>query len=350
MGRLKTILSLAILGGLVYLAATRLDLRLLARLFASLSALEVLGLALLPVGLMLAKATRFTVLFAPSTRRGQLTAVYGYVASQAVSSFPTGIAGRAAVLKSSGLPFGKNMFPLIADSFFDLSYLALATLTVAALDPTYRAPVYLAMPVAICLAPLALARPIRKLVKRASFAAAVRMGKRATWRELHRSFARLRVARGLWACAGLTLLANLLNLFNLWCAVRAFELTVPLGALLVSLTVPSLVGRIVFLPGSGTGLVAAGMAAILAGSGGLTANQGTAIAIVYRIIDMALPSIYGALVLLLVRSPGRSTEATAAQSRALSDLGRGVAETGLAKGREAASSGRPRTSTLPHAG
>ena len=86
--------------------------------------------------------------------------------------------------------------------------------------------------------------------------------------------------------------------------MRFLDLHVPLTTLLISITVPALFGRVVFVPGSGTGVMA-GMAAILAQTGGLTANEGAVIAILYRLLDMALPVAYGYLAWTLVPSPAR---------------------------------------------
>lgn len=306
MAKLKVILSLLLLGALVYAAVTHLDARLLAKLFASLSAGEVLGIALLPLGFVLTRAVRFTLLLAPADHRGRLTSLYGYVASQAVSSFPTGIAGRAAVLKNSGVPLQRNMVPLMTDSFFDLSFLGFTTLVVALLVPTYRSPVYVAVPLVICLTPVLLqARPLRRGLKRLTFKMALRWGRVELWKNLRRSVLRLRHRHRLMLGVALTLLANIISLLCLLFAVRAFGLQVPVGSLIVSVTVPALLGRLIFLPGSGTGVVAAGMAAILAQTGGLTANEGAAVAIVYRITDMVMPTVYGWIMLLLVRSPAK---------------------------------------------
>jgi uncharacterized membrane protein YbhN (UPF0104 family) len=304
LAKLKAFLTVLLIGGLVYVAVTHLDARLMAELFRTMAPSQMVAIAVLPIGFVLFKAVRFTVLLAPRTDRGRLTAIYGYFASQAVSSFPTGIAGRAAVLKNSGLPFGRITVPLITDSFFDLAFLATSTLLVAALVPAFRSPIYLAVPLTVCLAPLALVGPLHRKVKRVTFALAKRFGKVDPWKNLSRSVRRLKSRRRLLTCAALTILANLTNLFALSCSVRAFQLEVPWITLLIAMTVPALLGRIIFLPGSGTGVVAAGMATILVHSAGLTANQGAAVSIVYRIIDMGLPTLYGWLLLLLVRSPG----------------------------------------------
>lgn len=307
MARVKTVLTIVLLGALIYAAVTHLDVRLMVRLFAQLSPLELVAIALLPLGMITARATRFVVLSWPRSRRERQAAFYGYCASQAVSAFPTGVAGRAAVVSNSGLPFAQYLVLLMTDSFFDLSYMAIATLLVTVMMPTYRTPLYLTVPLLIALAPLAAAPPLRGWVKRMTFAGARRLAKMDTWKNLCRAFRRLRHTRSLLACGALTLVANGVNLFALWCSVRAFELQVPISTLLISLTLPTLLGRIIFLPGSGTGVVAAGMAAVLAHSGAVDANQGAAISIVYRIIDMALPTAYGWCLLLFVRSPGRDT-------------------------------------------
>lgn len=317
--KVKAVLTIVLLGALVYAAATHLDIRLMARLFAELSPLEVMAIALLPMGMVTARAARFVVLSWPATRRERLAAFYGYCASQAVSAFPTGVAGRAAVVSNSGLPFAQYLVLLMTDSFFDLSYLALSTLLVAFVIPAYRTPIYLVVPLLIALVPLVAASPLRHGTKRLSFAAARRLSKVDTWKNLCRAFRRLRQSRSLVVCAALTLIANGVNLFALWCSVRAFDLQVPISTLLLSLTLPTLMGRIVFLPGSGTGVVAAGMAAVLAHSGAVNANQGAAISIVYRLIDMAMPTVYGWCLLLFVRSPGRTAgEETDDSSKSLS--------------------------------
>jgi uncharacterized protein (TIRG00374 family) len=307
-GKLKALLSVLLLATLVMAAVTHLDARMLAQLFALLSGPELAILAVLPLGFILTRALRFTILLAPTEPGQAATAVYGYVASQAVSSFPTGLAGRAAVLKNSGLPLRRNVVPLMTDSFFDLSFLAVATLIVASLRPVYRAPLYLAVPLLICLAPVLMQLPgLRKGVKRLTFRAARRWNKVDLWKNLRRSALRLANSRRLLAGIGLTLLANAVSLFALWYAVHAFSLSVPLLNLVVAVTVPALLGRLIFLPGSGSGVVAAGMATILAQTGGLTANEGAAVSILYRGIDMVMPTIYGWLVLLLVRSPSKRT-------------------------------------------
>ena len=303
MGILKALSALLLLGALLYIAVTQLDAMVMARLLASLSPGEVLLLVLFPLGVVLARAFRFSMLMAPKTRQARLTALYAYGSAQSVASLPTGIAGRAAVMQRAGVPLGHNAIPLVTDSFFDIAYLAVASFVVALMVPVYRAPVYLAFPAAICLLPLLLKfPPLRRLIKRLSFAAARRAGKVAVWKNLRRSLGRIRGGRGLLACAGLTLLANGLNLTALWCAVTFLDLRAPLPALLISITVPALFGRIVFVPGSGSGVIA-GMAAILAQTGGLSANEGAVVAILYRCLDMGLPVVYGWLCWTLVPSP-----------------------------------------------
>ena len=86
MAKLKVVLTVLLVGALVYAAVTHLDARLMAKLFAALSPLEILGIALLPLGFISARACRFVVLSWPRSPRKRQAAFYGYFASQAVSS------------------------------------------------------------------------------------------------------------------------------------------------------------------------------------------------------------------------------------------------------------------------
>jgi uncharacterized protein (TIRG00374 family) len=302
MARLKLFLTVLMIGGLAGMAFKFLDARMMAHLFAALSWAEMAVLALLPFGFLLPRAVRFGLLLVPRTRRRWVAAVYSYCASQAVSLLPAGIAGRAAVLKSAGLPFKRNLLPILADSFCDHTFFALATIAVACLVPRYRGAGYLAVPLAISAVLLLLIPPVRRRFKRITFMLARRKGRLDTWRILRRSFMKMWSLPRLAGCAALTVLANSASVLALWWTVHAFDLHVPFAALLVALLVPNLIGRLSLLPG-GTGIVETGMVAILVRSGGLTPNEAAASTLLFRITDMLLPALYGLILYLLMPVP-----------------------------------------------
>jgi uncharacterized protein (TIRG00374 family) len=271
---------------------------MIAGLFRALSGTEVAVLAFIPLGVLLPRAVRFSLLLVPRTWKRRLAAVYAYCASQAVSLMPAGIAGRAAVLKSAGLPLRRNVLPIMADSFFDHCFFALSVLLIALLVPRYRALSYLAVPIGVACVVLLLTPPLRLRFKRWTFSLARQRDQMELWKSMRRSFMRMWQPRRLAACAVLTAMANLASVFALWWIIRAFDLEVPPSALLMALLVPNLLGRIVLLPG-GTGVVETGMVTMLVRSGGLDANEAAAVTVLFRLTDMLLPALYG-LVLYLV--------------------------------------------------
>jgi uncharacterized protein (TIRG00374 family) len=245
---------------------------------------------------LLLKTWRFRLMvtpFAPHLRRA--TVYKAYVSGQAMTLLPGGIAGRAGLLKQVGVPVSHSSVPVAVQSMLDQAVFLAGALVVALWFETARGPVLVALAGVGAVALLVVIPYTRQRVAGFFDRVAARFNYQKGWRQflaaLPAIFTRPIMIRSLI----LTLVAFVVNIVILDLTLRGLNLTATYPMLFLAYILPTMLGRLLPVPG-GIGPTEATMVGFLTAVAGLETNITVAAVAIFRIVAIVVPIIIGAIV------------------------------------------------------
>jgi uncharacterized protein (TIRG00374 family) len=241
------------------------------------------------------KAARFVVLLRPLTRLRAALLVRAYLAGQPATLIPGGIAARAALLMQCGLRPGAASGPILHSSLMDQVMFALATVLAALWYPGARPVALTILEVAGVIGGLLLLRPIRRAGGRLLHALAHRIGQGEHWDSFTSALESIHNPLTISLALLITAAAYLTPVLILQLCLLGLGYSVPFATVILCYTVPSMAGRLTFVPG-GLGVTEGGMIGMLSALGGVESNSGAAAATLLRVADSFFQGVFGAVI------------------------------------------------------
>lgn len=317
---LQYALHIAILGGLVYAFAKYVNGQ------EVLKALQAFDYGLLPfmLGLVLlyflSKAARFVLLMNPfAAELPKITTAKAYIAGQAATLLPGGIAARAGLMKQAGVPVAESSVPVAFSSAYDQLIFLGGGLIAALFFPAARLPVAIIGGVLLVAGATLLVKPTRAFFARQAERLAARFDKEDEWQRFLSALPQMLDKKIISGSLALTLIAFGAQIGTLALTLRGLALDVPLPTIFLAFIVPTMLGRLVPVPG-GVGVTEGSMVTFLTGTAGTNTDTTVAAVVIFRLAVVVLPALLGAIVYYLLwngeeEAGGRSPEAEGALSQ-----------------------------------
>ncbi len=243
---------------------------------------------------MLVKGWRFVRVLDQLEGINRWVVLRGYIATQAATMFPGGVAARAGILEQAGVPVERSAAAIAYSSFSDqITLIACALLSAMWFEVARK-------PVGIMLTVLAIISVLLGLDATRTWLMSIvnwLMGKfhwRDKWHKFKKSVLELATVPNLLAGIGNSALACALMVIALDLCVRGIGAQIPYPTLLLAFALPSLLGRISAMPG-GAGVTEAGMIGVLDAHPGITLHQAAASVFLFRIGTVLFTALLGVL-------------------------------------------------------
>ena len=283
-----------------------------------LQALQNFNYIYLPVmlvmvlGYFLLKAGRFVLLMSPFTENIRNIVIYkGYIAGQAATLIPGGVAARAGLMNQIGIPVSQSTVPVAAHSAWDQAVFLLGGLIAALWFPAARLPVLIILGVLVVVAALLLIPKTRNGIIGIGERIAERFDFEEQWHRFLNAIPQVFTKKLVFWSFILTVIAFALQIAILGLALRGLDLEVSIPTLFLAYIVPTMLGRMVPVPG-GIGVTEVGMVGFLTSNAQLNTNTTVAAVAIFRIVVIVVPAVLGAIVYYLFWKG--EDEVTAAQA------------------------------------
>jgi uncharacterized protein (TIRG00374 family) len=251
----------------------------------------------LSVGYVLVKGWRFVFLMRQFTDASRWMILRAYVAGQACTLLPGGMAARAALLDQVKIPVSDSAASIALSSFSDQAVLLACSLLAAFWFKDARGPaLYLLAGLAVISIVLGVEATrtwLLRLIERL-------LGKFKLldqWRGFLRSLGEVTTVPVVLGGVANAALAFALYVIALDLAMRGVGAKVPYATLLLAFTLPTMLGRISAMPG-GVGVTETGMIGILNHAPGVSLDQAAAAVTVFRLGTVVFAAVFGGLVYL----------------------------------------------------
>ena len=253
----------------------------------------MLALALVYI---LLKAARFAILIGPFAPNLSRLALYkAYISGQAATLLPGGIAARAGLLKQVGIPLAESSVAVAVHSGWDQAIFLVSALVAALWFPTARLPVLTILAVLGVVAPLLILQPTRQWLAGLAERLATHFKYEKQWQQFLEAIPRVFTGRIVLVCFLLTAAALITYAVVLFLTLRGFDLSVSYPTLFVAVVLPTMLGRIVPIPG-GVGVTEASMVGFLTSLGQLDTDITVGAVAIFRMVTIVFPAALGAVV------------------------------------------------------
>lgn len=296
---LKYTLHVLVIGGVVWAAVKYLNGE------EVLNALRTFSYDLLPymLGLALAyfllKAGRFIVLIEPFTDDiSRWTVLKAYLSGQAMTLIPGGVAARTALMKQAGVPIAESSVPVLIHSAWDQAVFLLGGLIAALWFPAARLPVFIILSVLATVSLLFIIPTPREWILARAEQIAGYFDKKDEWHKFLDALPQVFTLKISLIAFVLTVIAFGTNIVTLGLAMRGLSLDVSYPTLFLAFIIPTMLGRLVPVPG-GFGVTEASMVGFLTTTSGVGTNETTAAVSIFRIVTIVFPAVLGMIVYFL---------------------------------------------------
>jgi uncharacterized protein (TIRG00374 family) len=251
----------------------------------------------LSVGYVLVKGMRFVRMMREVCEVDKGVLMRAYVAGQACTLLPGGVAARAALLSQVGVPSAKTAAPLALSSLTDQALFLVCALVAALWYEQARRPVFMLLVVLAVVSLILGWEATRTWLFRFIDRVMGRFKWKGQWHKFLISLREITAPKLLWGRLANTAFAFTLLLGALWVALRGTGESVSFPALLLAFSLPTMLGRISALPG-GVGVTEAGMVGVLQHEPGITLDEAAAAVTVFRLGTVVFAALVGGLVYL----------------------------------------------------
>ena len=259
-------------------------------------------LLFLPAIYLLFKSLRFVELMKPVSDAPKGQVLCGYAASQAASMLPGGVAMRAAMMHRLGVPVEESSGPILANSAADQFVLLLSGLVLCYYYQDLRFSAFLLTALLAVFVLILYFHRSRQVARWALMS----MGRRFKVEErIERFFANTSILLSyslFFRILAWSILANAVSFIALCLVVRSLGFPLEPWPLAAAFVIPNLLGRLSPLP-AGAGVVEAGMVGFMAAQTALSFDQAAVATVLFRIVDIMLPALYGGFCYLLLFKP-----------------------------------------------
>lgn len=311
---LKHLLSLVILAGVALAAKKYLHGEEVLAALASFDTALLPLLAFLPVLYLVLKGLRFVLMMRPVTQLRDSVIFRAFLAGQAATLVPGGVAARAGLLTQAGEPLGRTVAPVALSSVLDQVMFVLGAVLAALAFPAARQPTAITVAVVLGLAALLLNRRVRTWLMGMAERGARRLGLTAPWNDFRESLPAVVTVPRMAQALALTALAFFLKIVIFAVSMDGVGHSLPYAVLFLAYILPTMLGRIAPTPG-GVGLTEAGMVGLMAATSPVPLEVAAAGVAIFRVATVLYEAVLGAFVYFLAWK-GEGERPTALRRRA----------------------------------
>lgn len=293
---LKYGLHIAILAGVLFAGFKYLNGEKVWQALNTFNYMLAPFILLLAVAYLLLKAWRFVLLMDPFD--GDLPWLItgkAYVAGQAATLLPGGIAARAGLMKQVGIPVAESSVPVFFSSALDQLVFIVGSLAAALWFEAARMPAFILWGVITAVSLAFLIPTSRQWLANAADWAAGKLHGLDKWHTFLNAVPKVITWRIIPAALALTLIAFVGKILALDLALRGVGLNLDYPTLLLGFVLPTMLGRLVPVPG-GVGVTEASMVGFLTATSQANANQVAAAVAIFRIGTIFFQALLGAVV------------------------------------------------------
>ena len=292
---LKYGLHIAILGGLIiagfkYLSGE--EVLNAVRSFDYSYAPFMLALSLLYV---LLKGWRFVVLTQPYTDLPWSVILRAYIAGQAATLLPGGVAARAGLLNQADVPVSKGSVPVIFSSTFDQVVLISGALIAALWFEQGRTPILIIIGLFVLLGILLALPATRQWFASSADWAAHKFGIEEKWNDFLEAVPEVLTWPIMGMALGLTIVTVIVHLIILDLTFRGLDESLAYSSLVLVYILPTVLGRLSGLPG-GVGVTEASMVGFITAVSDIGSGTAIAAVAIFRIVTILFSALVGAVV------------------------------------------------------
>jgi len=256
-------------------------------------------LLLLSPGYLFLKAWRFVLLLQPLERKLAWWPVFkAYIAGEAASFVPGGIAARAGLLKQAGIPLREGSIPVLFSSVQDQVVLITGALIVALWFERGRLPVLIILGVIAVIAILLAIPTTRRPITRATEWGAGKFNLRDEWRESLKNIPEVITWSTMSTTLMLTMASFALHIVMLQLAIEGVGISPSYSVVALAYLLPTVLGRLSGSPG-GVGVTEAAMVGFLTSTSELNYASGFAAVAIFRIAAVVFIGLFSVAVYFL---------------------------------------------------
>ncbi|HRV93553.1 MAG TPA: lysylphosphatidylglycerol synthase transmembrane domain-containing protein [Anaerolineae bacterium] len=292
---LKYGLHVAILGGLIVAGFKYLSGEEILAALGSFDYRYTPLLLALSVAYVLVKGWRFIILTQPYTDLPWGVIMRAYVAGQAATLLPGGVAARAGLLNQADVPVSKGSVPVAFSSGMDQVVLISGALIAALWFEQGRTPIFIIIGLIVLLAGLLIVPVTRQFMASTADWIAAKCGVEEKWHGFLKAVPEVFTWPIIGGGLALTALTVILHLTILYFVILGLGETMRLSALVLAYILPTVLGRLSGLPG-GVGVTEASMVGFMTSTSDIGSNTAIAAVALFRIVTILFAALLGALV------------------------------------------------------
>lgn len=314
---LKHILTVAVLVGLGLAAYKYLNGAEVMAALRSFDYIYAPFMLALSAAYLLLKAWRFVFLTRPLTNLAWGIIFKAFVAGQAATLLPGGVAARAGLMHQVGMPVSRSSVPVGLSSLLDQVVFILGSLVAALWFEYARTPALIILGVLLVVAAVFIVPTSRRKLAHLADWTAGKFHARQQWHHFLDAVPRVVTLRTMLITMGITLVAFAIRIFVLHFSMLGVGLSLSYPALFLAYILPTMLGRIFPLPG-GVGVTEAGMVGFISSTAGTDINTTAAAVAIFRVVTVVYEALLGALVYFFAwqgeKEVAREEEATSSAS------------------------------------
>jgi uncharacterized protein (TIRG00374 family) len=295
---LKFVLHAAVLLGLIWAGMKYVDGGEFKRALHEFRWINAPLILALGAGSLFLKGWRFSWLLREVAQVNRWVVMRGYIAAQAATLLPGGIAARAAILDQAGVPAGKSGAAIAQSSLSDQAVLLICALASGLWFESARRPAQVLLGVLIVISLLLGIEAARSWLIDAGRWVARRLKVENLWEEFLTSLREMMDFRTWLSSLGNAALALALLVLALHFSIEGIGAHVTPATEILACALPSLLGRISAMPG-GFGVTEAGMVGVLDAAPGIVRADAAAAVLIFRLGTILFNALIGAIVYFL---------------------------------------------------
>ena len=294
-GYLKYVLHAAILIGVVVAGVRYLNGEEVLNALASFNYAFAPFILLISLVFFVIKAWRFVILVRPVSDLPWGVVFRAYMAGQAATMIPGGVAARAGLMNQVGVSVARSSGPIILSSALDQAVFIVGSLIAALWFEYARLPALILLGILVVVSPIFLIPASRRWLAGVAEWAAGKFNVQEQWHNFLDCVPEVATRRILLITFGMTVVAFFLRVVALDLSLRGLGMSLSYPALFLAVVLPTMLGRLVPIPG-GIGVTEAGMVGFLVSTWQLDAEKTAAAVAIFRIGTIFFEALLGALV------------------------------------------------------
>ena len=292
---LKYVLHAAVLIGLGIAAYRYLNGGEVLEAFTNFNYIFAPFMLLLSAAYLALKGWRFVFLMAPVSDLPWGVTFRGYVAGQAATLLPGGVAARAGLMKQAGVPVSKSSAPVAFSSILDQVVFIVCSLLAALFFPGARTAALVLLGIVAVLALIFFIPATRRWFAKAADWVAGKFNIEEKWHDFLKAMREVATPKLMLITLGITVLAFALKVVTLDLTLRGLGFSLSYATLFLAYILPTMLGRLSGLP-AGVGVTEAGMVGFLTSTADIDTNTAAAAVALFRVATILFQALLGALV------------------------------------------------------